>query len=95
MRFPTERMDKRRAVLALGNYQKRSLCCDRYHNGYPVVSVRKKRQDLQMDVAGGDAELFMLSSGRAFCSISADDRNADAAENLYVYLDDRNVFESR
>ena len=44
-----------------------------------------------MDVAGGDTELFVLSSGRAVRSISANDRNVDDAENLYVYLDDRDV----
>ena len=46
-------------------------------------------------MVSGHIELFVLYSGSAVLTGAAVDRNDDASENLYVYLDDRDVFESQ
>ena len=90
-----ERMDKRGAVFAVGDPQKHSICRARCPDGDPVAPFSKNGQDRQMDVAGGHVELFVLYSGRVVLTGIAVDRNADAAENLHVCLDDRHVLESK
>ena len=44
-----------------------------------------------MDVARGNLELSVLHSGCTLRAVDPADRNAYAPENMYVYLDDRDV----
>ena len=46
-------------------------------------------------MVSGHTQLFVLHPGSFVLTDIAYDRNADAAEDLYVYLDDSNVFESK
>ena len=94
VRFSAEWVDKRGAVFAVGDPQKYSVCSARSHDRDSVVPIGKNGQDFSMDVAGGRIELFVLYPCRVVLTGIADDRHVDAAENLYVYLDDRHVFES-
>ena len=94
VRFSAEWVDKRGAVFAVGDPQKYSVCSARSHDRDSVVPIGKNGQDISMDVAGGRIELFVLYPCRVVLTGIVDDRHVDAAENLYVYLDDRHVFES-
>ena len=79
----------------MGDTQKHPVCSPRYRHGHPLVPFGKKRQDLQTDVVSGHTQLFVLYPGSFVLTDNAYDRNADAAENMYVYLDDSNVFERK
>ena len=79
----------------MGDTQKHPVYRARYRHGHPLVPFGKKRQDLQTDVVSGHTQLFVLHPGSFVLTDNAYDRDADAAENMYVYLDDSNVFEGK